>query len=629
MFSKKMLNLKRERPPTSFFGKTPLLITYMVRRQLSRMGLKDYTKVSHFHSFFPEIQECIEVIGEQAYIGIYDRDLVCKDDVTLCLGEKEFLCERLGLMQEHIVVDKLVGRVKVWVYAHLTLQEFVSAMWLSYQEWTEQCMITRYLVSSDELVFMFKMVIRFVCGILCDKAASMLSILCNKLFPHTIQNIPMFFQQTCDFHKIFNLTNWKEFSRQFLELVSNIFESKPVSSLLNYVKQMLPAPLHFYFESAVPPNDRYTFLQSLPFLPHIQIIYIYTESISAEQFQSLITQIHQCDLNYLALRFLNKDSSTIRTYTRIISNMPANIKISIELDQCNNIKDSDILFPPSANRFTGSLGIYKTDISKKCINNLIRKFSSMQYFYYTNTKPKWSLHELIELYKPSNGLLIREEIGISYDISPDMFSHFSSLQEIHLNIRDPYSVLPYLTSFSNLTYLCLQPTDKPPHKSYGDILKQIIGRNSNTLRGIKLNYLSSIGISSWDNILAPIQHCRKIIELEISHIIPQVTKDIISDNTTADYLQALLRLYLYSIQLLSTEVYTLCDGLAYNPVIKEIVIRECELDSTSCIHFIHLIPTLPQLKELYVRGNNLESPDLTQVEILQQTANEYSVMCST
>ena len=27
MFSKKMLNLKRERPPTSFFGKTPLVIT--------------------------------------------------------------------------------------------------------------------------------------------------------------------------------------------------------------------------------------------------------------------------------------------------------------------------------------------------------------------------------------------------------------------------------------------------------------------------------------------------------------------------------------------------------------------------------------------------------------------------
>ena len=86
------------------------------------MGLREHTKVSHFHSFFPEIQECIEVIGEQAYRGIYDRDLVCKDDVTLCLGEKEFLCERLGLMQEHFVVDRFVGRVKVWVYAHLTLK---------------------------------------------------------------------------------------------------------------------------------------------------------------------------------------------------------------------------------------------------------------------------------------------------------------------------------------------------------------------------------------------------------------------------------------------------------------------------------------------------------------------------
>ena len=62
-----------------------------------------------------------------------------------------------GLMQEHFVVDKLVGRVKEWVYAHLTLQEFVSAVWLSYQKWTEQCMITRYLVSSDELFTCLKL----------------------------------------------------------------------------------------------------------------------------------------------------------------------------------------------------------------------------------------------------------------------------------------------------------------------------------------------------------------------------------------------------------------------------------------------------------------------------------------
>ena len=86
-----------------------------------------------------------------------------------------------GLMQEHFVVDKLVGRVKEWVYRIRTLnvQEFVSAVWLSYQKWTKQCMITRYLVSSDELFFMFKMVISFVCDILCDKAAAMLSILRN------------------------------------------------------------------------------------------------------------------------------------------------------------------------------------------------------------------------------------------------------------------------------------------------------------------------------------------------------------------------------------------------------------------------------------------------------------------
>ena len=616
------------------------LITYMVKRQLSRMGLREYTKVSHFHSFFPDIQKCIKVIGEQAYTGIYDRELVCKDDVTLCLGEKEFLCERLGLMQEHFVVDKLVGRVKVWVYAHLTLQEFVSAMWLSYQKWTEQCMITRYLVSSEELFYMFKMVIRFVCGILCDKATAMLSILCKKLFPRTIQQIPMFYQLGYDSisqyfrektdHKMLTLSNWEEFLRLFLELVPIIIESKPGSSHLNYVTQILPAPLHLYFKSAVSPNDWYTFLQSLPYLPHIQILFIDTTYIPAEQFRSLITRIHQCSLNYLALIFYKKDSSTILSYTSIISNMPANIKISIELYKCNNIKDSNILFSSSANQFTRSLGIHSTDISQKCINNLISKFSSIQYFYYyPKTKPNWSVQELIEFYKPTNGLYILEGIRISYDISPDIFSHFSSLQEIHLETRDPYSGLPYMQSFSNLTYLGIRPTDSPPsYETYGDILKHIINKSTNTLRGIKLDWLDSIGIDNWDNILALIQHCSKLIELDICYIIT-LFDTFISSNTTVDYLQSLVKLFLCFIPLSSTEVYTLCDGLAYNPVIKEITIELCRLDSTACIHLIHLIPTLPQLKKLNVTGNNLNSPDPTQIEILEQTSKEYSVMCNT
>ena len=614
------------------------LITYMVKRQLSRMGLREYTKVSHFHSLSPVIQECIEVIGEQAYSGIYDRELVCKDDVTLCLGEKEFLCERLGLMQEHFVVDKLVGRIKVWVYAHLTLQEFVSSMWLSYQKWTEQCMITRYLVSSDELFYMFKMVIRFVCGILCDKAAAMLAILCKKLFPRTIQQMPMFYQLGYDSHSGYSghnmiiLSNWEEFSRLFLELVPIIIESKPGSSHLNYVKQIIPAPLHLYFESVISPNDWYTFLQSLPYLPHIQIIYIHTKYISTEQFRSLITRIHQCSLNYLALTFYNTDSSTILSYTSIISNMPANIKISIELYRCYNISDSDILFPTSANQFTWSLGIHNTKLSQRRINNLFSKFSSIQYFYYyTNTKPDWSLQKLIELYKPTNGLYIREEeeIGISYDISPDIFPHFSSLQEIHLEIEDPYSVLPYIQSFFNLTYLGIRPTDfQPVYRAYGDILKHIINRNTNTLRGIKLDYLDSIGIYSWDSILAPIQYCSKLIDLDIRGMITQANA-FISTNTTVDYLQSLVRLYLHFISLSSTEVYTLCDGLAYNPVIKEITIELCKLDSTSCIHFIHLIPTLLQLEKLNVARNNLNSPDPSQIAILLQTAKEYSVYCYT
>ena len=116
---------------------------------------------------------------------------------------------------------------------------------------------------------------------------------------------------------------------------------------------------------------------------------------------------------------------------------------------------------------------------------------------------------------------------ISYNISPDIFSHFSSLQEIHLKTEDPYSVLPYIQSFSNLTYLGIEPTVfSPVYKPYGHILKRIINKNTNTLRGIKLYYLFSIGINSWDSILAPIQHCSKLIELEIGYIYTRVNNNL-------------------------------------------------------------------------------------------------------
>ena len=40
---------------------------------------------------------------------------------------------------------------------------------------------------------------------------------------------------------------------------------------------------------------------------------------------------------------------------------------------------------------------------------------------------------------------------------------------------------------------------------------------------------------------------------------------------------------------------------------------------------IHLIPTLPQLKELSVSDNKLPYPDPNRVEMLKQTADVYPV----
>ena len=149
--------------------------------------------------------------------------------------------------------------------------------------------------------------------------------------------------------------------------------------------------------------------------------------------------------------------------------------------------------------------------------------------------------------------ILEEGIGISYDSAPDILSHFSSLQEIYLETRDPYSVLPYIQSSSNLTYLGILPNDLlPVYKPYGDIPKHIINKNTNTLRGIKLHKLDRIGINTWDSILPLIQHCSNLIDLEICYMNTRANT-FISSVTTVDYLQSLVRLYLFYIPLTSTE----------------------------------------------------------------------------
>ena len=173
------------------------LVTYLIRRQLIRMGLKELAKKKPLFQLNPTVLECLHRIGEMAYLGVYHRELISSKDILLKVGKVEKACHCLGLAEEHIKKDELGRVTRVWSFAHLTLQEFVGAIWLRMSSRSDQCLSTRFIVHSSVNFSMFKMVIRFVCGLLsADTVFPVLYILYKFLPTPTVsmQHMPMKYQ---------------------------------------------------------------------------------------------------------------------------------------------------------------------------------------------------------------------------------------------------------------------------------------------------------------------------------------------------------------------------------------------------------------------------------------------------
>ena len=97
------------------------LIVYIVRRQLSRMGLKEQSKIVIMSNFHPTIRDCINTIALEANQGIFERELTSENNISITIDDKVYDSERLGLMQVHLKVVKFGVRVKVWTFQHLAI----------------------------------------------------------------------------------------------------------------------------------------------------------------------------------------------------------------------------------------------------------------------------------------------------------------------------------------------------------------------------------------------------------------------------------------------------------------------------------------------------------------------------
>ena len=613
------------------------LIVYIIRRQLYRMGLKKLARVERLAQFNPTIQKCIGRIGEEAYEGIYHRELNCREeDISIRVDASNYKTERLGLMQVQVRVSQLGQRVNVWTFAHLTLQEYMAAVSLSNKKWHQQCIITRYIVSSEEMVAMYQMVVRFLCGLLSDRAACLIPILCRHIIPDTMamDGIPMVHQ----LYYLGNLTevsDWNKFTEQYLLVCTIIAETncQLVERYFECLRSQLPEHLYFYFYNSISPNEFHCFIQSLKYICRMEILFIRTSLINPFQFRSLLRQLSSpsCCLRYLAIAFFGDDTEPIQSYTSLLVSPDITIryKLSISLVECEltESQPSSPLFPTTNDKWTGSIMFDESIISHEILSHLTEQFRCIENILY---EPKsddsdWSvLYPLINNNRLIKGLHIRDPNSY-LPITPDLLSGLSSLEELSWYQEDAYTALPHIQTANSLSYLELySPRHPPVRENYQHQLRELINNNSTTLRDIRLDRLHRLGMNSWASILSALQSCCNLVSLGLSNS-PFSSDDISCWATAILSLQSLVELALIAIPLRDIGLMSLCKSLYRHPVIRRLRITECELTSDSCEPIQMLIHTLPYLRLLKLHKPELSLPNASPLQQLLHTADLFYV----
>ena len=162
------------------------LTLYLIRRQLSRMGLDELANVSELSQLDSNVLECLHSIGYIAYQGVAFREMISDKKVLLRIGKVLKACECLGLVHEHVRVVKMGVFTKVWSFAHLTMQEFTGAIWLRSTSWRDQCLSLRFIVHTNDVFSLFRMVVRFLCGLLSDQSMNVYPLLYKHVPPRPV-----------------------------------------------------------------------------------------------------------------------------------------------------------------------------------------------------------------------------------------------------------------------------------------------------------------------------------------------------------------------------------------------------------------------------------------------------------
>ena len=614
------------------------LSVYLIRRQLYRMGLQMMGKKSPTLSLMhPDVVVCLRNIGEIAYQGLYFRKLTSSASVTLRVDKKLRECQCLGLVLEYLQKDSMGVVTKVWSFAHLTMQEFIGAFWLSECSWGDQCASIRYIVNSSDNFNLFRMMVRFLCGLLCDSGLRVLYIL-YKYYPNTpvaMTNMPMYYQLNYS-SPIHSIMGWTEFTEKYLSLSALLFESNSDSNNDTFpcFRTFLPQSLFFYFDSATPPNEWECFLKSLHLLHYLELICFDSRYVTIPQFRALLSQLTSCTFHFLAVKLELQDYSTLTTYSEVIREcqLPSDTKISLELSWCDltDTESADNVSFTSVFKIFSSLCLILTQFTHQYMQQLANQLKSTDYLYiYPHYSKITSEYETLLPHLSNTTQLT----GLYFYLIPPEYMQLletvlprlSNLQEITLHTDTaPYSLLPRISCLSNLKYLQLSTVVEPTDSRHQEHLMQLLDMSTHTLRGLKLGYLHRIG-NSCGEVFLSLLSCTGLVEIQLTYT-NLLQDDIILLGTTVSQLRFLLHLFLESVSLSDSGMLYLCRGLLFHPNIRSLCVPLCNLNSDSCVYITNLIPTLKQFNRLDMYGNNLSKPNPVPVTILKQTADLYFVI---
>ena len=652
------------------------LISYLIRRQLSRMNLKHLAKKQLFPQMHPDVVDCLHRIGEVAYLGVSSRELTSTKDILLNVDGVDQACQCLGLAEEHIKKLPHGKVVRVWCFSHLTIQEFVGANWLRNCSWRDQCLSTRYIVNSIDNFSIFKMVVRFLCGLLSNNADLILSILFKFLPTNAVDmsQMPMVWQLNYN-EQFLEYSGCKELTQDFLILSEILFECDSKSVLKSFTKfrRFLPQLLYFYFDDSISLNAWKCFLKSLRLLCSIQLIYFDTQYFSLSQFRSLLEHLHTCFLGHLAVRLYRRVSFALSSYSKLLNEiqLPPGTKLSLKLEDCDftdcdsavHISYPQILqlttsmhldyyteFPPNSqhqirNQLNCAVNLHfspRNSEEYRTLIPLLYPVPAQTVQVQAQVRPKNFFQKLKKRSSRTTSIspAVTQLIGPAatqltglhlYRISgyepqlQTLLPLLSNLQEISLNRGDLYSLLPHLCKISGLTYLHLSPST-PMATVHTDILR-VLNTNKHTLRGFELIYLSSLERPRWDKFFSSISTCTNLILFRLSNTTLR-HHDVTLLSTAVGRLRYLVFLDLYQVRLESLDDIVflhMCRGLIYHPSIQYLRLQSCKLNSNFCDPLTHLIPTLLRLKRLDLSDNMLYQPNSEPIQLLEQTAKSYSV----